>query len=434
MKKMILALGFASMFFACGEDSLIQDVNDGKVAEDSKNLDSDDPEIADDSDSVKSSSSKNKSSSSKAKSDASEDVSTSSKTKSSSSKKSDDSSDEDDVVVKNSSSSKAKSSSSLTIVDVSSSSTVIAGPENSLGTCGPDENPIDKGGSTTWSFKPNASSISGYEPMQLATATYTWTFGDVDAVSLGGGVSAVSDDMRYSTSGKKNASVTVTMKDGSAAGTLDCTPLQVNGDPITCTCTGAGGDITRDMGVATWTASCVSGSEINGYTWNGKVSDSPTYTHTFVEKGESHKPTLSVSNVDNTVQTVTCSEVVATDASKPDYVIEIERDGSHRKIDSIPSGACVTVTGEWNNDGWLPDLRMTCEIKCNGECVMTMRNRTKSVTDASSWSLYLTIDLPPVSRGVYGPEEVCIEFTNYDVSYSNRDLNASTFARCGLIP
>ena len=221
----------------------------------------------------------------------------------------------------------------IEIVDYSSSSVTIIieddpwGPESSssiqlvtgLGTCQPETNPINKGESVRWKFTPNLN--AGYKPIDFAKASYEWYFEDGATPSYDGTPSK-STDVTYTKSGTAQASLVVNI-DG-AVEMIPCSPLQVNGDPISCSCTATGGDVTRDNGVAVWTASCTSVSSIEHYVWEDFDfgADVTSFTHSFSAKGDAFAPTLKVGNSDNTVQMVTCPTVVATDASDPDYVME----------------------------------------------------------------------------------------------------------------
>lgn len=188
-----------------------------------------------------------------------------------------------------------------------------------LGMCEPAVTPIEKGKSTSWKFTANTN--GGYSPIDFAKATYVWNFG-AGATPATDATPTTSAPVTYANSGTAVASLTVTMKDGNAE-TIQCEPLQVNGDPIRCTCDAVGGDITDNAGVATWTATCTSASAITSYVWDGTDAGEAgtTFSHTFAAKGDSHTPTLKVGNADNTVQTVTCPAVKATDSSLPDYFL-----------------------------------------------------------------------------------------------------------------
>ena len=220
------------------------------------------------------------------------------------------------------------SSMAFPILDLSSSSIIIITPKSSssiniiitstgLGSCAPMSGRIDKGGEVRWQFSANTSMMD-YTPIDFVKAQYTWNFGGLH--DDGSGTGLKSGLVTYLQSGPANASVTVTMLDGSSE-VIQCATLQVNGEPISCTCDATGGDIAKDEGVATWTASCTSNAYIDGYAWDGELGVETTFKYTFSTKGESHAPTLMVGNDDNTMVSVICPTVVATDSSIPEIVV-----------------------------------------------------------------------------------------------------------------
>ena len=212
---------------------------------------------------------------------------------------------------------------------VVSSSSIPSGPISDIGTCHPDIATISKGGTATWVFDQDAS-ISA---LKLLKAKFTWTF-------EGGTPPTIEVD---------------------GAHVVPCSPLQVNGEPISCKCTGAGGDVTTDAGVATWTATCTSTANIIDYEWDGVSAGATgtTGTHTFTKKGQSYAPVLRVSNDDNSVETVTCPAIIASDANIPDYKIETTQD----KVEFDKVGEFTLVADlpqNWHNDA------TTCTLVCQG--------------------------------------------------------------------
>ncbi len=255
----------------------------------------------------------------------------------------------------------ARSSSSINIIDdpVESSSGAAPITDDSFGTCAPAKNPINKGTAVQWKFTAN-SKYPDFDALKIAKATYDWSFA-ADAVDDGSGKGTMSGNITYPNSGPTTASVTV-MYDGTPI-TVACDPLQVNGDPITCTVAAAGGDITTDAGVATWTATCTSGSDITSYVWDGTDAGPTgnTFTYTFAAKGDTHTPTLKVGNSDNTVETVTCPEVIATDASIPDYILD-----ATTKSVTVPAGTSVVTASYTKTDiVWNGEITgMQCNFYC----------------------------------------------------------------------
>ena len=201
-----------------------------------------------------------------------------------------------------------------------------------LGSCKPTKNPIDKGVSVTWSFIPNVAG-GKYSAMQFAAqADYKWNFGGL--ADDGSGVRATSGKVTYKNSGVANASVTVTMPDG-ASEVIDCSPLQVNGDPIEgcqCTVSEAVIDYTQQPEAVWAVTGCTSASEITSYTWNG-LDGSASFTQVFAAPMESYAPTLKVANADFTIVDVTCDAVKATDG--PEF--EFKESGLDGRI-KLPAG------------------------------------------------------------------------------------------------
>ena len=239
---------------------------------------------------------------------------------------------------------------------VVSSSSIPSGPISDIGTCHPDLATISKGGTATWVFDQDAS-ISA---LKLLKAKFTWTFeGGTPPTIEVDGANGTEQKVKYVNSGKYGASVVVSFTDG--AHVVPCSPLQVNGEPISCKCTGAGGDVTTDAGVATWTATCTSTANIIDYEWDGVSAGATgtTGTHTFTKKGQSYAPVLRVSNDDNSVETVTCPAIIASDANIPDYKIETTQD----KVEFDKVGEFTLVADlpqNWHNDA------TTCTLVCQG--------------------------------------------------------------------
>ena len=233
------------------------------------------------------------------------------------------------------------SSSSVLVFDpdpVSSSSGIEIVPVSGLGSCKAATSPISKGQSVNWKFTPNGSNTK-YTAMQFASqADYKWNFGGLP--DDGSGVRATSGKVTYTNSGVANASVTVTMPDG-ASEVINCTPLQVDGDPITgCKCTSdATGsvDFTASPNV-TWTVSgCTSASDITSYTWEGTPGET-SFTKTFEAEAASYSPKLVVGNADKTAIEVKCDAVKITDG--PEYTIKTS--GAQGTV-KLPAGVSSVV-------------------------------------------------------------------------------------------
>ncbi len=226
------------------------------------------------------------------------------------------------------------SSSSAVSPALSSSSVTIVDDGTVNGTCAPVPAIISKGASTVWTFTiETPAGLSGITASQKAS--YSWSLpNSVELDTAGIGVKTVT--RTYAASGSFGATLVV---DGN---TVQCSPLQVNGAPITgCTCTPTADtvDVASGAATATWNVTgCTStGAEITGYTWTGATGTGESATASLSTKGETITPTVTVANNDNTSTEFTCGAVKAIDSSAPEY--EIDGTGV-----TIPSGSCGTVT------------------------------------------------------------------------------------------
>ena len=248
------------------------------------------------------------------------------------------------------------SSSSIAIIDnpvESSSSEVVV--VSGLGSCSPATSPINKSGSAKWKFTPNLTAGT-YKPTDFAKATFAWNFpGGTPAVDATPSTSAA---ITYSASGSVTASVTVTMNDG-ASETIQCSPLQVNGDPITgCKCTSpeAKVDYLTQPDVSWTVEGCTSASDIISYTWDG-VEGGAIFTKTFDAAQNGYTPKLVVGNADNTAIEVSCTTVKTTKGSeftfeKPDTKIALPAGESSVEFD---------LPATWHNG-----TEGTCTFRCDG--------------------------------------------------------------------
>ena len=219
-----------------------------------------------------------------------------------------------DIVDGTSSSSAARIDDNPPTDQSSSSVEVITG----LGKCEPVTTPIEKNtGKTQWKFTYNPD--AGYSPIDYAKATYEWSFG-AGATPATDGTPSTSAAVSYANSGTATASVKITI--GGASETIQCKPLQVNGDPITgckCTTEATSVDYTSTPDVAWSVTGCTSASMPLTYNWNG-TDGGETFTNSFTAATASYAPTLKVGNADNTVIDVTCPAVKVTEG--PEYTLK----------------------------------------------------------------------------------------------------------------
>ena len=201
-------------------------------------------------------------------------------------------------------------------VDFSSSSKVNPVVVTGLGSCAPVNTSIEKGSSTKWKFSYNLD--AGFSAIDFAKATYVWNFG-AGAIPATGDTPSTSALVTYANSGVVMASVTVTI--GGASETIQCSPLQVNGDPITgckCTAEAASVDFTATPDVTWSVTGCTSASSPLTYNWNG-TDGGATFTNSFTAATASYAPTLKVGNSDNTVIDVACPAVKVTEG--PEFIL-----------------------------------------------------------------------------------------------------------------
>ena len=202
-------------------------------------------------------------------------------------------------------------------VDFSSSSKVNPVVVTGLGSCAPVNTSIEKGSSTKWKFSYNLD--AGFSAIDFAKATYVWNFG-AGAIPATDATPSTSAPVTYTNSGIAVASVTVTMQNGNTE-TIQCSPLQVNGDPITgckCTTEATSVDFTATPDVTWSVTGCTSASSPLTYNWNG-ADGGATFTNSFTAATASYAPTLKVGNSDNTVIDVACPAVKVTEG--PEFIL-----------------------------------------------------------------------------------------------------------------
>lgn len=387
----VLSLAIAGAFWACNDDSVITiaSANQGAVVESSSSKTKDDSSAKSSSDSdliivkMSSSSSAGKTSSSSS----SFTSSSSSQLKISSSA----------VIIIH----QEPSSSSTAIVDnpkVSSSSIIVV-PVTGLGSCAPTKNPINKGESTTWKFSANIS--SGQSPMNFISASFAWNFSD-NAVPATDATKITSAPVTYATSGVANASVNVTMPDGSYE-TIQCSPLQVNGDPITgCECTTDATTIDYTaQPTAFWTVmGCSTLSPPLTYVWDeGVISDDAVAAYVF-STAATVTPAVTVHNSDNTSIKVECPAVRATEG--PEYLVTDYNErfdlpaGESNVVFDLPSG--------WHGFGGTENCTLFC-TGLNEPIVITIGKEQSKMSYATSISIPVsqTINKSTVVIGLSAP-------------------------------
>lgn len=320
------------------------------------------------------------------------------------------------------------SSSNATIpstpVETSSSSSVIiipTGGDSDYGTCAPVPSVIELGGSVTWKFTKGPAVTN---PIAITTADYAWTFEGGSIPSSAKHGNASSDGVYYNTSGVKNASLVFTMS-GGAPVTINCSPLQVNGAPITgCKCAADAPSVDYTSAAPSWSVSgCATAttSKILTYSWDGGAAGAEaTFSKPFTEAQSGWAPVLKVANDDNTIIDVTCPTVKTTKG--PEFEMDIGENAlqlpnkSKLSVD-ITSGACMSVTGSWGNAGYSPNLTILCDMTATSSPVsftMTYADGNKSydVKGAASWGFSNAGGMiAQLKQGPVSLDNICVEFT-----------------------
>ncbi len=240
-------------------------------------------------------------------------------------------------------SSSSEDSSSSSSEDLSSSSISVQNPGTDIGTCGPEKDVVERDETVMWKFTrgPEINTV------QLINASFSWTFeGGTPATVQVKGASGNIQDVQYATSGDHSASLVVSM--GASTYNLTCSPVHVNGDPITgckCSTSAASVDYTSTPEVAWSVTGCVSASVPFTYNWDG-TDGSDTFTKSFYAPTASYAPVLEVGNADNTVVDVTCTAVKVTDG--PSYEIVATQNAGAIKLPAGTSTVTLKVDA-YNN-------------------------------------------------------------------------------------
>ena len=182
------------------------------------------------------------------------------------------------------------------------------------GSCGPKTESIEKGGMATWSFYRESGDV-----FESIMAPFVWSFPELGKTVQGNGMNSV--NISYEQSGTYTAKLNV---DGSE---ITCSPLRVQGIPITVKSCKAAKNSVNAGETITWTVDAESESEIVGYEWSSddaQVSGSGT-SATMLATGDMHKKNVkavvTVTNKDKTVQDYTCESVSVVDPNQVDVVI-----------------------------------------------------------------------------------------------------------------
>jgi hypothetical protein len=218
----------------------------------------------------------------------------------------------------------------------SSSSKTPTGDDR-IGSCAPEQATYEKDAAekgVKWKFTRDPSVAA----TSLLSASFKWTTADgTPSTASATGTGGLYHTAKYTTSGVHNASLTVSM--GAANYTIQCSPVQVNGEPITgCKCTTEATSIDYTATpTATWSVTgCTTGAGLNlAYQWDGAPGEA-SYSPTFTAAAASYAPVLKVANDDNTVVDVTCPAIKITEG--PEYIIKETQGAGAIKL---PAGSTI---------------------------------------------------------------------------------------------
>ena len=319
-------------------------------------------------------------------------------------------------VIENSSSSQ----SGPTPIYSSSSSATIPGTGDP-GTCAPEKPTVESGEKVNWVFT-NGKDLPGNLMMN---SDFTWTTSDGDPASATiGGYKGRNHSVTYATTGKHNASVSILVKTTGATYNVPCTPVQVNGAPITgCKCTAAEKNPDVSVG-AKWTVTgCTSaGANITTYEWLGATAaeDGKSATQAFTKKNQLAAPVVNVGNDDNTVVAVQCDSVISVDATDPDYVLTFEGSSipaSTKTSVDIPlnTEACIQVSFKWEG-GWTPN---NISVLCDATAAQNQPGLTMDISYNGTSKSYTGdynisnsgLALGAVTAGQNTMKDVCVTVT-----------------------
>ena len=243
------------------------------------------------------------------------------------------------------SSSSVKQSSSSYIPPVQSSNSMPLEPDDGSGSCAPVKDIANPGEPVVWKY-----SVGGIvKATDLLSATFMWTTpGGKPETLEGKSLEFVRDSVTYATSGQYSATLALTTSKGTFD--IDCSPVKVNGFPITgckCTTEAKSVDFYTTPGVE-WSASgCSTGAGLTlSYEWDGVEGSSTSYTKTFTVAHPGYAPKLIVKHNDNTMVEVTCPSVKITEG--PEFEIKATQGAGAIKLPKGTSNVVLDIEA-YNN-------------------------------------------------------------------------------------
>lgn len=261
----------------------------------------------------------------------------------------------------------------LPIASSSSAGEIITPTPGGVGTCAPSPATVNRGDKVTWSFT-KASTVTATAVMN---STFEWKMPDGNPASFeASGMGGLRVTATYATSGKHTA--TVTMKSEAGQNLVSCTPVQVNGAPITgCKCAASNAklnlkgesiiDVVSAQSVEFAVTGCAStGANITTYTWTGATGSGAAASAAVAAKGDAVQPKVMVANDDNSEIEVACPLVTAIDSRIPDF--ELTGMTDKNGITFKPEGGKVaaTITMNLEKDPNNQARKFACKVERGG--------------------------------------------------------------------
>ena len=235
------------------------------------------------------------------------------------------------------------------------------------GSCTPNPSIINKGELATWTFLREEGDV-----FDAIMAPFVWNFPELNKTIQGNGYNTV--NIEYPESGVYTATLKV---DGNE---ITCSPLHVQGVPITVkSCKATKNSVTAGETIS-WSVEAESESEITGYSWksdDGTVTEngkSATMQATADMHKKTVKATVSISNADKTVQDYFCEAVSVVDPNQVDVVIPLTTADSSKVFN-----AGETIVAQY------PPNAVNCQMVCgaSGNGVILEIDGTEYIIDYS---------------------------------------------------
>lgn len=245
--------------------------------------------------------------------------------------------------------------------------------------------PGSRGVPLKWQFSINKD-VFGGNIQVLMKGAYSWEFDSAEPSTYEqtGSSGLTSPAVTYAESGRFGARVTMSYNGQSQK--VECDTAEVMGYPISkCECVPdkdevdvAKESVASGATLVKWTVSkCESEDKTFSYEWEEGMTpdeDSASASMTLDEK-ITYTPKVTVRNSDNGSMVVTCNAVNTVDSDHPEFEFKAQ----NTKI-AMPAGESTVYfnmpSGWHNNDGG--DCTFSCQVPTGGLLTVTINNQTKT--------------------------------------------------------